>query len=581
MLSRHRLRVLFALGGVWLLAACGGGSSGGGDNGPPPINIAISGGPFSLRSNAIPGTILGSMQVQTAPATGVRTWAIQGGNIGDAFGIDANGVIRVNAALVNPSYNLSVQLAVDGATGSATVMVTVIAIVSLAAGQAQDFAASVSAASIYRTDMEQISCPADDNVCCELGAARGGIPLPAGETAADHELFSHYAANAQNRITFVIDIRHTGMLRVTAFGVDRCTATAPQTTGQTVADSQISISAAGQIHNLGQQTFPNISATRLGSDVFLLDISKRGSGGLGADQLIAAYRFVPKPPMEYGAYVENAGTAAALYPPAVDAYANTLIVYDYLRDTLDLDSFDDAGGSMRIIVDGGCPLFECDRPGGTLNASWNGQDVSISAIPDASPVIATYGASLDIVAHEWGHAIAVVGAPRREVGALGEAFADWVGIAVKRSQGIDNWMLGENTLPSGLRSLQTPGLHGDPDTYRGASWRPTDRLNCPMPSNSNDFCGIHHNNGVANKMFYLLAAGGTHNGVTVTGLGVETAIRIAVDAARNYWSRNETFATAGTDMIRVATMMHGADAGNQVRLAWNAVRVFPPTPTAP
>lgn len=160
---------------------------------PPPEDIAISGGPFQPAQQCHPGCHTGLYAGANRPATGARIWSIQ---IGNAFRMDANGVIRVNVVLANPSDTLNVQLEVSGATGSTAVRVTVITVISLTAGQRQDYGFGVSAGSIDRAGMEQISCPAISNACCALGIADNGIPLPAGETVDTFERFSHYTANA-------------------------------------------------------------------------------------------------------------------------------------------------------------------------------------------------------------------------------------------------------------------------------------------------------------------------------------------------------------------------------------------------
>ena len=58
-----------------------------------------------------------------------------------------------------------------------------------------------------------------------------------------------------------------------------------------------------------------------------------------------------------------------------------------------------------------------------------------------------------------------------------------------------------------LRSMSDPAKYGDPDHY---SKRYT---------GSSDNGGVHTNSGIINKQAYLLANGGTHSGVTVTGIG--------------------------------------------------------------
>ena len=55
--------------------------------------------------------------------------------------------------------------------------------------------------------------------------------------------------------------------------------------------------------------------------------------------------------------------------------------------------------------------------------------------------------------------------------------------------------------------MSDPAKYGDPDHY---SKRYT---------GTSDNGGVHTNSGIINKQAYLLANGGTHSGVTVTGIG--------------------------------------------------------------
>ena len=73
-------------------------------------------------------------------------------------------------------------------------------------------------------------------------------------------------------------------------------------------------------------------------------------------------------------------------------------------------------------------------------------------------------------------------------------------------------------------------------------------------------------------MFYLLAVGGTHNDITVTGVGIDVAMQIATDALHYYWTSNEDFYGARTGMESAAAN-YGSDAVQQVSLAWQAVGV--------
>ncbi|MDT2255434.1 M4 family metallopeptidase [Paenibacillus larvae] len=46
--------------------------------------------------------------------------------------------------------------------------------------------------------------------------------------------------------------------------------------------------------------------------------------------------------------------------------------------------------------------------------------------------------------------------------------------------------------------------------------------------------GVHINSGINNKAFYLLAEGGTHRGVTVSGIGRDEAVEIYYHALTHY-----------------------------------------------
>ena len=114
-------------------------------------------------------------------------------------------------------------------------------------------------------------------------------------------------------------------------------------------------------------------------------------------------------------------------------------------------------------------------------------------------------------------------------------------------------MIGEEAVNGGLRSLQEPKTFEDPDTYQGEFWKTTsDDPNVVCDAFCNDNCGVHTNSGVGNKMFYLLATGGTHNGVTVSGIGITKAIQIATHAVSTSWTSNITYQMARVTMIEAA-----------------------------
>jgi Zn-dependent metalloprotease len=273
--------------------------------------------------------------------------------------------------------------------------------------------------------------------------------------------------------------------------------------------------------------------------------------------------------MQDGDNVWNAGGAQAR---GVDAHVYAGWVYDYLNHSRDLNGFDNLGSTMRSIVEATTP-FVC--PSGL--AFWD-PTARYVAFCAGEP----FSGALDVVGHEWGHALTDhVGAGfirEKEPGALNEAFSDWLGTAIEHANWEFNWTIGEGI--RAIRDMANPSRYDQPDTYKeGPFW--VDTENCIPPAN--DFCGIHANSGVPNRMFYLLSVGGAHNGVTVSGIGIHAAILIAVDANDHHWTSTSTFLEARRGMVRAAETLFGVGWPGLVQIenAWDAVKVFEPAPPSP
>lgn len=263
----------------------------------------------------------------------------------------------------------------------------------------------------------------------------------------------------------------------------------------------------------------------------------------------------------------------SLQKSGVDAHVNAGKVYDYLWSTLDLSSPDGQRNSMINIV-------ESTDPRGCPNNAFFDPAPSVPTVHYCAGT--TYSSSLDIVGHEWGHAVTRLASSRGgldysgESGALNEAFSDWIGTAIKQAYGDYSWVI---IMGDDIRSLSDPANGSlnpqQPDTYgRGPNW--VDTYNC-FPTEDNDFCGVHYNSGVPNKMFFLLSNPGVnvHNNISTVGIGIENAIKIAYLANMEYWEANATFVQARDGMINAAEYLHGAASWEaaQVENAWNAVGV--------
>jgi Zn-dependent metalloprotease len=206
--------------------------------------------------------------------------------------------------------------------------------------------------------------------------------------------------------------------------------------------------------------------------------------------------------------------------------------------------------------------------------------------------------SLDVMGHEFTHGISHKTANldgTGEPGALGESFSDIFGAMINRyATGNMVWNIGTQipwaslphgtttgTLPIGFalnRDLKNPGIStptANASIFNGANW-----VNTANPSRDNDFGGIHTNCGVQNRWFSLLAEGGNQNGVTVQGIGIENAAKIAYYNLTTQLTSSATFQSAVNGALAVAESFFGCGSNEleQTRRAWQAVGVITPQP---
>jgi Zn-dependent metalloprotease len=259
--------------------------------------------------------------------------------------------------------------------------------------------------------------------------------------------------------------------------------------------------------------------------------------------------------------------------PAVDGHMYTGLVYDYLLHQFGRNGYDGAGASMLTIVN--------YSGSGDNNAYWDGSRIVIWSWSSGWRSLASCP---DVVAHEWGHAVTEYTSNlvyQKEPGALNESFSDMIGAAFEFAHDTlddPDWDMGENgrTTGVGFRSMSDPHLFGDPDTYGTSDPYWIDVVNC-TPSSWNDYCGVHTNSGVGNKWFYLLSDGDTHNGITVTGIGVQNAMAIAYRANAYYWTSSTDYHNGALGTISAADDLDPSGAwAVQVSKAWNAVNVSTP-----
>lgn len=242
---------------------------------------------------------------------------------------------------------------------------------------------------------------------------------------------------------------------------------------------------------------------------------------------------------------------------AVDAHAYAEKTYDYYLQHFGRNSLDNNGLQIRSTVH----YYTSYN-----NAFWNGTQIVFG---DGDGVtFKQLSGDLDVVGHELTHGVTEKTADLEyygESGALNESFSDIIGNSIEG----DNWLIGDDVYTpaiagDALRSLANPPLYNQPDKY-------SDRY-----TGSSDNGGVHTNSGINNKAFYLVAQGGTFNGVTVTGIGREDAVQIYYNALVYYLTTSSNFSAARTAVIQSATELFGAGSAQvtAVTKAYNAVGVF-------
>jgi bacillolysin len=213
----------------------------------------------------------------------------------------------------------------------------------------------------------------------------------------------------------------------------------------------------------------------------------------------------------------------------VDCHRFSRTVFDYFYVNHGRNSFNNAGKDMKIVY---------YRDNHENNAGWNGQYVKIYAGDGKG-----YGpfCTLDIVAHEWTHAVTQYTANLiydSESGALNESMSDVFAALVDGDwlQGEDNWK----------NLAEAPAGRNLADPTNGGKYKPSDPINSVLkghqPDHMNDKYtgavdghGVHINSGIMNKVAYLIATGGNHRGIKIcTPLGRTVLGKLYYQALTNH-----------------------------------------------
>ncbi|HFJ9437542.1 TPA: M4 family metallopeptidase [Bacillus albus] len=255
-------------------------------------------------------------------------------------------------------------------------------------------------------------------------------------------------------------------------------------------------------------------------------------------------------------------------PKAVSAHYLATNVYDFYKDKYKRNSFDNKGKKVVSVVhawDSG----ETNDPKNWANAfSANINNVSMLIYGD--PMVRAF----DIAGHEFTHAVTSSESNLEffgESGAINEALSDIMGTAIEKyiNNGEFNWTIGEQS-GSVLRNMKNPS---SVKFFNGVSY--PDDYSKYSDLNGEDNEGVHFNSSIINKVAYLIAQGGTHNGVTVNGIGEDKMFDIFYYANTDELNMTSNFTELRLACLKVATNKYGANSieVEAVQKAFDAAKI--------
>lgn len=253
--------------------------------------------------------------------------------------------------------------------------------------------------------------------------------------------------------------------------------------------------------------------------------------------------------------------------------------YAYWKNVQSRNSYDNSNGDIDGYINAvfsSCGSCLCPY---TDNASMSFSGGTMKVGLGSSGTLTNSWGSLDIIGHEYAHAVTGAGDAaqlvyQNESGALNESFSDIFGEMVERYvNGSCDYLMGDDRDDGYIRNMSDPNDKNDPDTYSGTNWF----------TGTGDNGGVHTNSGVQNFWFYLLANGGSgtnDNGdsYTVSGVGEDVAAWIAQNNLLAQLSSNSDYSDARAGAIQSAIDGYGACSNvvKQVTNAWHAVGVGDP-----
>ncbi|HDR4454450.1 M4 family metallopeptidase [Bacillus thuringiensis] len=307
-------------------------------------------------------------------------------------------------------------------------------------------------------------------------------------------------------------------------------------------------------------------------------ISKQTSGnyaladytrGQGIETYDVNYRDITNEESYYPGILATSVSTTFNDPKAVSAHFLATKVYDFYKEKYKRNSFDNKGNKVVSVV------HAWDSGGTNDPENWENAFSTninnISMLLYGDPMVKAF----DIAGHEFTHAVTSSESNLEfsgESGAINEALSDIMGMAIEKyiNNGEFNWTIGEQT-GSIFRNMKNPTAINFSD---GLPY--PDDYSKYNDLNGEDYGGVHFNSSIINKVAYLIAQGGTHNGVNVNGIGEDKMFDIFYYANTDELNMTSNFSELKLACLKVATNKYGTNSieVQAVQNAFDAAKII-------
>lgn len=205
---------------------------------------------------------------------------------------------------------------------------------------------------------------------------------------------------------------------------------------------------------------------------------------------------------------------------AREVHENFGIVLDFYKNRFGRMSFDGKDTAVYASVNVNRQMFKLDLMGLRENAAWLGLYQNLFIFGHGGDGIANFTGALDVVGHEFTHAVIESTSNLDYIGqsgALNEHLADVFGVLIRhahRPNYPDPFLIGDEVMIGEARA-KAPALRDMQDPHRGAVKQPKHMSelmegefkkfgpDCD-PRTGEDNCGVHILSGIPNHVAYLI-----------------------------------------------------------------------------